>query len=276
MKRIAATLFLVCSCIIAIAQNSNILKFLDIPIDGSELSMKNKLKQKGFKEKYGYDCLTGQFNGETVDVYIHTNHQKVDRIYVAFRPTTEHEIRIKYNRLLAQFDNNDKYSGSFYNAEIPMDEDIEYEISANHKRYEATFHYINPGEDISEEDILERFYTALSSTWPEDKISNLKTQFANFLNLSEEEKELRLSEIKNELAYNSKFFEENAEILDNHPELLTEYYEQMFGLLQAAESVFDSMTIGSVWFMIHREYKGKYYIGLYYDNLANRPNGEDL
>ena len=35
------------------------------------------------------------------------------------------------------------------------------------------------------------------------------------------------------------------------------------------------MSNGSVWFKIF-EYYGKYYIGLYYDNLINKPNGEDL
>lgn len=246
MKKFAATLFLVCSCLFAIAQNSNTLTFLGIPVDGSKQDMEAQLKQKGFKEKFGYDCLTGQFNGETVDVYIHTNHQIVDRIYVAFLPTTEHEIRIKYNRLLTQFKNNKKYSEIFCdNAEIPMDEDIEHEISANHKRYEATFRYFNPDEDLSEEGIMERCYNAgLSSPWPEDKVANFITLIANYSNLSEEEQ--------------------------------VELYEFTLDLLQATKSVFDSITIGSVWFTIHRVYKGAYYIGLYYDNLANRPNGEDL
>ena len=35
------------------------------------------------------------------------------------------------------------------------------------------------------------------------------------------------------------------------------------------------MSNSSVWFQIF-EYYGKYYIGLYYDNLINKPNGEDL
>ena len=35
------------------------------------------------------------------------------------------------------------------------------------------------------------------------------------------------------------------------------------------------MSNGSVWFKIF-EYHGEYYIGLYYDNSLNEPNGEDL
>jgi len=42
-------------------------------------------------------------------------------------------------------------------------------------------------------------------------------------------------------------------------------------LLKAIEK----KIIGHVWFKI-TEYYGKYYISMYYDNLKNRPNGEDL
>lgn len=256
MKKIAATLFLVYSCLIAIAQNSNTLTFLGIPVDGSEQAMKNKLKQKGFKEKYGYDCLTGQFNGETVDVYIHTNHDKVDRIYVAFRPTTEDEIRVKYNQLLAQFKNNNKYLDFYGNAEIPMNEDISNEIRVNHKRYEASFCYINPDLDINEEEITNRFLTALSSTLSEEKKTNIITQLTAFLNSSERKKESMLSIITNELTYDSKFI-------------------VLLDVMKAAKSVIESFSTGDVWFMIDENY-GKFKICLYYDNLANRPNGEDL
>lgn len=275
MKKIAATLFLVYSCLIAIAQNSNTLTFLGIPVDGSEQAMKNKLKQKGFKEKYGYDCLTGQFNGETVDVYIHTNHQIVDRIYVAFRPTTEHEIRIMFNRLLTQFQNNNKYSGFYGNTEISMNEDISNEILVNHKRYEANFRYINPDLDVSEAEIIERFFTALSSTLSEEQATKIRTQLTAFFNSSEEERESMLSIITGEVTNNSKIIEENADFLNEHPELLQKYYESILAVMKASQSVLDSFSTGHVWFMIHKNF-GKFNIGLYYDNLANRPNGEDL
>ena len=275
MKKIAATLFLVYSCLIAIAQNSNTLTFLGIPVDGSEQAMKNKLKQKGFKEKYGYDCLTGQFNGETVDVYIHTNHQIVDRIYVAFRPTTEHEICIMFNRLLTQFQNNNKYSGFYGNTEISMNEDISNEILVNHKRYEASFRYINPDLDVSEEEFMERFLTALSSTLSEEQVTKIRTQLTTFFNSSGEERESMLSIITSELTNNSKIIEENADFLNEHPELLQKYYESILAVMKASQSVLDSFSTGHVWFMIHENF-GKFNIGLYYDNLANRPNGEDL
>lgn len=41
------------------------------------------------------------------------------------------------------------------------------------------------------------------------------------------------------------------------------------------ELIENNYVTGNVWFMIGEEY-GKYYIYMYYDNLKNRPNGEDL
>lgn len=284
MKKFAATLFLVCSCLFAIAQNSNTLTFLGIPVDGSKQDMEAQLKQKGFKEKYGYDCLTGQFNGETVDVYIHTNHQIVDRIYVAFLPTTEHEIRFKYNRLLTQFKNNSKYSENFCdNVEIPMDEDISYEISINHKRYEANFAFIkSPDLDEIVEKFMETILTSFSSILPElpeEQVIEFEKQFTEFralltvyINSSEEERE----------SMKSRILEDNTVFLNEHPEsqelfelveLVKEYLESVLKLIVMT----NNLPTGHVWFTIHKHEKlGKFYIGLYYDNLANRPNGEDL
>lgn len=204
MKRIAATLFLMlCSCLFAIAQNSNTLTFLGIPVDGSEQEMIDQLKQKGFKEKIGYDCLTGQFNGETVDVYIHTNHKVVDRIFVAFQPTTIYENLSKYNKLLAQFKNNNKYSDFGVNSEIPMDEVTFYEnMLGNRSIYQAQFLFIN--EPVATRKRLFRFR---------------KKAYFDFVK--------------------------------------------------------EHLATGFVWFTFRKNSRGVF-IGLCYDNLANRPNGEDL
>lgn len=43
----------------------------------------------------------------------------------------------------------------------------------------------------------------------------------------------------------------------------------------AVQELIENYVTGNVWFMIQEEY-GKYYIYMYYDNLKNRPNGEDL
>lgn len=181
MKRLIIIILALFAGIAISAQtNSNVLKFMGIPVDGSKTEVIQKLKEKGFKYDSINDCLTGQFNGMDSRIFISTNKNKVDRI-VVFGPTTlsTASIRIEYNNLLHQFNNNSKYTTIGENKFIPENEDISYEITAHDKRYDAQFY--------------------------------LK----------------------------------------------------------------DIITQGMVWFTIFRSY-GEYYIGIYYDNLNNRPNGEDL
>lgn len=91
------------------AQNAVGIKFLGIPIDGSKEQFVQKLKAKDFTYSSLYESYKGQFNGKPVDVYIHTNHNLVDRVYVAFPYSTEEGIRTEFNRLLNQFKDNGKY-----------------------------------------------------------------------------------------------------------------------------------------------------------------------
>lgn len=50
-------------------------------------------------------------------------------------------------------------------------------------------------------------------------------------------------------------------------------YDQLVSSIAGLKVI--QMSNNSVWFKIF-EYHGEYYIGLYYDNLLNKPNGEDL
>lgn len=262
MKKAVTALFLMCFVLNMFAQNTsdNTLKFLGIPIDGSEQAMKTKLMQKGFREKYGYDCLTGQFNGKTVDVYIHTNHQKVDRIYIEFPKVSGKEIRNEFNVLLHQFKNNNKYSEYLINnQQIPEDEDILYEISVHNKVYEAQFRYIDPEIGWNEEEFKEIFYSSCSSIMPENEILDFRSRLAKY---SEEQKAMCFLEFSKKIP---KLLEEIQ------PGLLDELVLQVGKFL----SVVKSCANGQVWFKIQQEGQ-QFFIALYYDNLANRPNGEDL
>lgn len=168
------------SIAISAQTNSNVLKFMGIPVDGNKTQVIQKLKEKGFVYDSFNDCLIGQFNGMDSHIFISTNKNKVDRIMVCNANTTdETNIRIAYNNLLQQFNSNSKYITIEENKPISEDEDISYEMSIHNKRYEAIFH---PKESI---------------------------------------------------------------------------------------------TQGCVWFMIC-EFLSKYYIAIFYENLNNRPNGEDL
>ena len=136
-----------------------VTKFMGIPVDGSPTEMVKKLKAKGFKTDEGYmrdvkvglidwdgpEVLTGHFNGTKVRVFLGVEQNKVRRIYLADKKTRdETQIKIRFNTLVRQFENNDKYL-YFYEQTIADDEDISYQMAVNKKQYEATF--LQKGED---------------------------------------------------------------------------------------------------------------------------------
>ena len=72
--------------------------------------------------------------------------------------------------------------------------------------------------------------------------------------------------------------EENKLLLEKKGITSEEFYSNKDNYIQVFSSIVDKifqMSNSSVWFKIY-DYYGKYYIGLYYDNLINSPNGEDL
>ena len=92
------------------AQNE-VTKFLGIPVDGTKSEMIQKLKAKGFTYDQKDDLLEGEFNGEKVLIAIATNNNKVWRIMVVDQTSrNETQIRIRFNNLLSQFENNSKYA----------------------------------------------------------------------------------------------------------------------------------------------------------------------
>lgn len=119
-----------------------VTKFLGIPVDGTKWEMISKLKAKGYTWNSTLECLEGEFNGRDVQIYVVTNNNKVYRILVRDKYTSnETDIRIRYNTLLSQFQNNSRYITPFgvSNEYIDEDEDISYNISVKNKRYQASF-----------------------------------------------------------------------------------------------------------------------------------------
>ena len=142
MKRLIIIILALFAGIAISAQtNSNVLKFMGIPVDGNKTQVIQKLKEKGFKYDSVNDCLTGQFNGCNSDIFISTNKNKVDRIVVKTLTTlSTADIRASYNNFLQQFNTNNKYVASEENERISEDEDISYEMNVHDKRYEAVFY----------------------------------------------------------------------------------------------------------------------------------------
>lgn len=145
MRKIYSIIVLLVASMTLFAQ-SDVTKFLGIPVDGSKPDMIRKLKEKGFVSSVYGDALEGEFNGQEVLVRIGTNNNKVYRIAVADKNlSNETNIRIRFNILCDQFANNPKYnpySGNVNDYIIPENEDISYEMSVKNKRYQANFYQI--------------------------------------------------------------------------------------------------------------------------------------
>ena len=139
-KKLFIIFVAVCMAVSGMAQTYP-TKFLGIPIDGTKASMIQKLQAKGFTYDKAHDCLTGQFNGSSVHVYVVTNGNKVWRIMVAdANRFSEGEIRIRFNDLLRQFRKNQKYIPlNDKDYRLSENEDISYEMTINNKRYSAEF-----------------------------------------------------------------------------------------------------------------------------------------
>ena len=222
-------------------QSESTLKFLGIPVDGSKSEMVAALKDKGFRYDSNSGFLVGDFNGSESHIGIVENHGKVYRVVVFDANTYDAgQIRIRFNNLIHQFENsNGKYYYIDQNEMIPEDEDISYEINVHDKQYSATFIY-NPlyGNDELKDKVI---------------------------NEAVEESKLSIEETKDEKTIGGITYGEFYSDKDNYNQLIS----SVVGV-----KVFQ-MSKNHVWFQIFEHY-GKYYIGIYYDNLINQPNGEDL
>lgn len=226
MKKALLSIVLCCISIVCVAQ-TDVTKFLGIPVDGSKKEMIQKLKSRGFVQNPYYDeVLNGKFNGIDVNVFIATNNDKVYRIMLCDVNTMdETDIKIRFNILCKQFENNSKYcSFSERDQKLEDDEDISYEMSVHKKRYQATFYQL-----------------------PDTTVTNYKNEVQSLIRVlytEEEQKNLSEEETK------------GVEML-------------------AASYVYDKIVKKSVWFMIAQN-SDRYYIVMYYDNVYNEANGEDL
>lgn len=248
---------------VCFSQDGGPLKFLGIPIDGTETQFTAKLKAKGFSYSSVTEGYKGQFNGKNVDVYIHTNHNLVDRVYVAFPYTNEDGIRTEYNRLLGQFKDNAKYMDLVMNEEIPEDDDISYEISVRNKRYQASFCYFDSDRDPVA--FMNALMDKFSDFFTEEQLAKLKEYAVKAMDVPEDQREALQAEMMEEMQKMGLGQDENAE---PDPEKAIRFLATFMDGMR-------SLADGDVWFMIHERY-GRYQIGLYYDNLHNQAHGEDL
>lgn len=185
MKRLLFIVLAMIATITSFAQQKDVTSFLGIPVDGTVLSMKQKLIAKGFvPKKFGdEEFLEGEFNGCNVHVYIRTNNNKVYRIMVADNNTVdEAQIKIRFNNLVSQFENNKRY--------FPLDkytlsdeEDISYEMTVHNKNYDAYFYQVPDMEKADTLALQEKIRNELLSKYTEAELKNpseeITKEFAN-------------------------------------------------------------------------------------------------
>ena len=263
MKKTLTIVLLALFSAVCFGQNRGPIKFLGIPIDGTKSQFVNKLHEKGFTYSTISETYKGQFNGKDVDVFIHTNHNLVDRVYVAFPNTTENDIKIEFNHLLNQFQNNSKYLELVINEVIPEEEDISYEITVNNKRYNASFSYFDSDRDLVA--FMNELLNKLSSFYTAEQLVELREHIRDINTVQDDQLLDKFAKISSEMREMAVGKSNNNVSDSEKSRMFTAYF--MDGMRSLAD--------GDVWFMIHNNY-GRYQIGLYYDNLHNKAHGEDL
>ena len=141
MKKILLAVLLINLAFAGFAQNT--IKFLGIPIEGTKKEMISKLQAKGYEYDSYNDCLTGEFNGSNVNIYVQTVNNQVWRLCIVDNwSSDETDIKIRYNRLFKQFSNNGKYI-SVGEGKLTDKDDILYEMNVNKKSFQAVFRPID-------------------------------------------------------------------------------------------------------------------------------------
>ena len=263
----------------------DVTEFLGIPVDGTKQQMIEQLKAKGFVYDSQEDVLSGEFNGEEVFIQVQTQGNKVWRLAVIDKiPRDEIQIKIRFNKLVSQFENNESYleglttflahgiekelmnSGVFSEEEIPKIfddflyeqtisdyENIGYRITLGKKQYQAVFHQLgnSVGEDM------------------QDIINKLKKESKELQN-SDEYKEL--AELKSQYT-EEEYPEEMLMRIDKFNDSVKSKSIEYIKEIERAVVVPSSMK--QVWFTIS-EFGRQYKIMMFYENRYNEADGSDL
>lgn len=172
MKRLLFIVLAMIATITSFAQQKDVTSFLGIPVDGTVLSMKQKLVSKGFvPKKVGTnEFLEGKFNGTDVRVYIVTNYNKVCRIMLCDENyQNETNIKIRFNKLVSQFVNNKRYI-SLDKYTLSDEEDISYEMTVNKKNYDAVFYQVPNKMEIDTLALQEKVRNELLSKYTVEEL----------------------------------------------------------------------------------------------------------
>ena len=171
MRTLITLLFnILFSC--AIQAQKDVTTFLGIPVDGSKSDMRKKLIAKGFSPVPGQDYLKGEFNGTDVHVLIATNNNKVFRIMLCdVNNQDEAGIKNRFNKLVDQFERNKRYV-TLDKYTLSEDVDISYEMTVNHKNFDAIYYQNIKTEKLDSTAIANSLKGELLSKYTENQIEN--------------------------------------------------------------------------------------------------------
>ncbi|MDE6151676.1 MAG: hypothetical protein K2G12_06805 [Prevotella sp.] len=176
MKKILSIVMLLVLSAALYAQKE-VTKFLGIPVDGTKAAMIQKLRAKGFTPSLrDKDVLVGTFNGTKVNLQIVTNNGKVCRIAIwDVVNVNETDIRIRFNTLCRQFNENKKYISASSSDYILQDgEDISYEMRVKNQRYEAAYWQLPAS-------LPEMALSSFKSKYTEDQLATMTKEQENKL-----------------------------------------------------------------------------------------------
>lgn len=180
MKKVL-TIIALLFCFIAVFAQKDVTTFLGIPVDGYVPEMRRNLISKGFKavKVLDQEYFEGEFNGTNVRVHIVTNNNKVYRIMLRDEtPRNEANIKIRFNRLVSQFENNKRYV-ALDNYKIGDEVDISYEMNVNNKRFDAIYYQIPDPEKVDTLALQERMRTELLKKYTEEQLQNPTEEMKN-------------------------------------------------------------------------------------------------
>lgn len=171
MKKILSLLILLLfTC--TIQAQKDVTTFLGIPVDGFKSEMRKKLIAKGFEPVTGQEFLKGEFNGTDVHIYIATNNNKVYRIMLCDANTQdEADIKIRFNKLVSQFENNKRYV-TFDKYALSDDVDISYEMTVNNKNFDAIYYQNINTEKVDSAALLNSVKEELLSKYSKEQLAN--------------------------------------------------------------------------------------------------------
>ena len=148
MKKIILLTAMTIISLMVIAQNNDsfteeemttrdVTTFLGIPVDGRKDDVILELIMKGFAPKStgdGMEFLQGQFNGQEVMILVVAYQKKVFRVYLQEKNTqSAGDIKMHYNNLVRQFENDQNYIKPDKDQTIPEDVNISDEMNGKER-----------------------------------------------------------------------------------------------------------------------------------------------